>query len=58
MKSIAAQVREQKERRPEMYCRAPGCLFRIQTRNGATPCPKHPVAPIAETTVTQGESRA
>jgi hypothetical protein len=39
--SIAAKVREQKERHPERFCTDPRCLWRVETRDGFKPCPKH-----------------
>lgn len=58
MKSIAAQVREQKMAHPEMYCAEPRCLFRIRTRHGVTPCPKHPVVPVPATNEQSTEASA
>ena len=39
MSRIAAQVRKQKEKNPSAYC--PVCLWRVETRFGRKPCPKH-----------------
>ncbi len=39
---VAAKVRENKERHPELYCSAKNCLWAM--RSGK--CPKHPLAPI------------
>lgn len=36
---VAKRVREHKERRPELYCPAPRCLWR--TGDGSR-CPRHP----------------
>ncbi len=38
---IAAQVRMEKERHPERFCPDTQCLWRIETREGFKPCPKH-----------------
>ncbi len=38
--SVARSVRESKERHPDKYCKAPGCLWRTSN----SPCQKHPVA--------------
>lgn len=40
--SVAASVRADKEKRPENYCGARGCLWRVVTRNGYSPCRNHP----------------
>lgn len=40
--SVARSVREDKEKHPEKYCRNPRCLWRVETREGRKPCPKHP----------------
>lgn len=42
MKSIAATVAASKAVHPENYCRAQGCLWRVQGPR-ATPCPRHPL---------------
>jgi len=39
--SVAKTIREQKDRYPEKFCPEPRCLWRIWTRDGAKPCPKH-----------------
>ena len=39
---VAAKVREQKEKHPERYCSARGCLWAV--RSGK--CPKHPHAAV------------
>ena len=38
---IAAKVRLEKEKYPERFCTDKKCLWRIWTRDGAKPCPKH-----------------
>lgn len=38
---IAAKVRIEKEKFPERFCHDPRCLWRIWTREGTKPCPKH-----------------
>lgn len=40
--SVAKNVRESKERHPERFCSAKGCLWAV--RSGK--CPKHPYAAI------------
>jgi hypothetical protein len=42
---VAALVAASKERHPSRYCSHPGCLWRVQSRTGATPCPRHPATP-------------
>ena len=39
--SVAASVRENKEKHPERYCANSRCLWSLR---GGKPCPKHPVA--------------
>jgi hypothetical protein len=48
--AVAARVRAAKERDPEYFCRAPGCLWRVLGHSDdgrvtplSEPCPKHPV---------------
>jgi hypothetical protein len=41
--SVAASVRTEKQNHPERFCANPTCLWRIVTRQGASPCQKHPV---------------
>lgn len=44
-RSVAASVREQKEKHPELFCAHPKCLWRIVDRFGnSMPCQstKHP----------------
>jgi hypothetical protein len=44
--SVAASVREQKEKHPANYCANPRCLWRIVDAKGnPTPCRNHPVPP-------------
>ena len=38
---IAAKVRLEKEKNPERFCADKRCLWRVQTRTGPRPCPKH-----------------
>jgi hypothetical protein len=45
MRAFASVVRQQKALRPSDYCAAKDCLWRVQTRNGPTPCPRHPGLP-------------
>lgn len=40
--SVAKSVREKKERNPELFCSVKGCLWRIKTSRGDSPCRKHP----------------
>jgi hypothetical protein len=59
-RSIAATVREAKERRPADYCTAPGCLWRVKTNapHSDRPCPKHTPHPdtlILERLIAVGE---
>jgi len=42
---VAAKVRREKDAHPERFCRNAQCLWRVVTRNGDKPCPKHPVSP-------------
>lgn len=39
--NAAKMVRLAKERHPEDFCAAKGCLWRVRTRDGFRPCPKH-----------------
>lgn len=39
--NAAQMARTAKERNPGDFCPAKGCLFRVRTRNGVKPCPKH-----------------
>jgi hypothetical protein len=39
--NVAAKERKSKERWPEDYCSAKDCLWRVRTREGVKPCPKH-----------------
>jgi hypothetical protein len=39
--NAAQMAREGKAKHPEDYCPAKGCLWRVRTRNGVKPCPKH-----------------
>jgi hypothetical protein len=39
--NTAAKVRHEKEQYPERFCPDKRCLWRIWTREGAKPCPKH-----------------
>ena len=38
---IAAKVRLEKEAHPERFCRDARCLWRVVTRLGPNPCPRH-----------------
>lgn len=41
--SVAASVRQSKEKHPELFCADPKCLWRVVKRNGKSdPCRKHP----------------
>jgi hypothetical protein len=42
--AVAKAVRLRKEKFPEYYCKAPGCLFAVKTALGTKVCPKHSVA--------------
>ena len=42
--NIAAKVAANKLAHPERYCSHPKCLWRVETRNGRTPCPRHQVS--------------
>lgn len=58
MKSIAATVAANKAIHPELYCRTPGCLWRIVVRGQPSPCQRHPLpqaAPAVSTTETDEE---
>jgi hypothetical protein len=46
--SVAKSVRLNKEKRPEFYCKAPGCLYRIETPLGHRECPKHIISVTPE----------
>lgn len=47
MKSIAATVAARKRTHPTEYCQGdPRCLWRVQTRQGLSPCPRHPKAGV------------
>jgi hypothetical protein len=39
--NVAGDVRKSKEKNPENYCPNPKCLWRVKTRDGDKPCPKH-----------------
>ena len=39
--NVAGDVRKSKEKNPENYCPNPKCLWRVKTREGDKPCPKH-----------------
>ena len=39
--SIQAKVGIDKQEHPERYCPERGCLWRIQTRDGYSPCGRH-----------------
>jgi hypothetical protein len=39
--STAMKVRQAKEKTPENYCPNSKCLWRVKTRDGDKPCPKH-----------------
>lgn len=44
--NTAAKVRAEKTLHPSRFCANPSCLWRVETRGGERPCPKHP-APTA-----------
>lgn len=37
--TVAMKVRHEKKLHPERFC--PKCLWRVQTKEGYRPCPKH-----------------
>lgn len=39
--SVAKSVRLEKEAHPERFCKDSKCLWRVPTREGDQPCPKH-----------------
>lgn len=41
MTATAAKVRAEKDAHPERFCTNPRCLWRVTTREGAKPCPRH-----------------
>src|SRR4051812_17937151 len=51
-RSVAASVREQKERNPSDFCAVPSCLWRIKTVRGPNPCRNHPIPPTPPSTPT------
>lgn len=52
---IAAQVAANKHEHPELYCRSHGCLWRVNVRGMATPCPRHPVVVLQPAAPTDTE---
>lgn len=40
--NVATTVRQDKEAHPEKYCAKRECLWKVVTRFGTRPCPKHP----------------
>ena len=47
--STAAKVRKSKEKHPELYCKAAGCLWQTTTPRGPNPCKKHPLKVVDKT---------
>ncbi len=45
MTNVAAKVRQEKEMFPDRFCAVRGCLWRVVTKDGPSPCRKHPVQP-------------
>lgn len=43
--STAAKVRIEKTNYPSRFCDSPACLWRVETRDGVKPCPKHTPPP-------------
>lgn len=41
--NVAKSERLAKDRRPELFCAVPSCLWRVVTSTGIKPCEKHPV---------------
>jgi hypothetical protein len=39
--NVAGDVRKRKEKNPGDYCPNPKCLWKVKTREGDKPCPKH-----------------
>jgi hypothetical protein len=56
MSSIAAKVRQHKEREPEKFCADSRCLWQVVTPHGKKPCPKHP-APTRDVVVNSARLR-
>lgn len=56
---IAAKVAHEKAMFPWRFCREQHCLWRVETRTGAKPCPKHRVtsSPVAASEVTDPAER-
>jgi hypothetical protein len=51
--NVAAKCRIEKDAFPERYC--PKCLWRVATRAGRKPCPKHMQAEIEASLVESQE---
>ena len=43
MPNVARKIREAKQNTPQNFCSYNTCLWRIRTRKGINPCPKHSV---------------
>ena len=51
---IAAKVHLEKDKYPERFCPDKQCLWRVWTRSGAKPCPKHMRERFANPAICEG----